>query len=290
MEWKKQYAEVVRNHIGLVLLLDLMVKFYDLGQMYMDQQSNIQSRKIDQLISREKLAEAIIEHDLPIGNAIKEHFYCGIQKVYFREKEKLKQVLAKIPNRENSSNLDEVMKDMAARMFNKFQKYWNRYSLVLSFGAILDPRFKMQLLEYCFSKVNSSSAEAQAATIKLKLYKLYEQYANNQIGATAPTTWSKPTEEGSQSKQKKSTLFAEFKEFEGTLVCIAGKSELDLYLEKKKLDYQTFHEMDVIKYWKDNEKKYLDLSIMARDVLSVPITTVASELAFSIGDEDELLK
>jgi len=37
---------------------------------------------------------------------------------------------------------------------------------------------------------------------------LYEQYANNQIGATAPTTWSKPTEEGSQSKQKKSTLFA----------------------------------------------------------------------------------
>jgi len=66
----------------------------------------------------------------------------------------------------------------------------------------------MQLLEYCFSKVNSSSAKAQAATIKLKLYNLYEQYANNQIGTTAPTTWSKPTEEGSQSKQKKSTLFA----------------------------------------------------------------------------------
>ncbi|KAH0696240.1 hypothetical protein KY290_013595 [Solanum tuberosum] len=119
---------------------------------------------------------------------------------------------------------------------------------------------------------------------------LYEQYANNQIGATAPTTWSKPTEEGSQSKQKKSTLFAEFKEFEGTSVCIAGKSKLDLYLEEKKLNYQTFHEMDVIKYWKDNEKKYPDLSIMARDVLSVPITTVASESAFSIGDEDKLLK
>ncbi|KAH0705728.1 hypothetical protein KY289_010804 [Solanum tuberosum] len=123
--------------------------------------------------------------------------------------------------------------------------------------------------------VNSSSAKAQAAPIKLKLYKLYEQYANNQIGAADPTTWSKPIEERSQSKQKKSTLFAEFKEFEGTLVCIAGKSELDLYLEEKKLDYQTFHEMDVIKYWKDNEKKYPDLSVMARDVLSVPFTTIA---------------
>ncbi|XP_049358705.1 zinc finger BED domain-containing protein RICESLEEPER 2-like [Solanum verrucosum] len=159
--------------------------------------------------------------------------------------------------KENSSNLDEVIMEMAIRMFNKFQKYWNRYSLVLTFGAILDLRFKMQLLEYCFSKVNYSLAKAQATTIKLKLYKLYEQYANNQIGATAPTTWSKPIEEGSQSKQKKSTLFAEFKEFEGTSVCIAGKSELDLYLEEKKLDYQTFHEMDVIKYWKDNEKNIL---------------------------------
>ncbi|XP_015158388.1 zinc finger BED domain-containing protein RICESLEEPER 4-like [Solanum tuberosum] len=378
-------------------------------------QGNIQSRKIDQLISREKLVEAIIEHDLPlcisrIGNAIKEHFYCGCPESVFQRERKLKQVLAKIPNRvcltsdcwttgvelaatiydclkewgidrkvfsitldnatnndsmqtilkghlglqksllcdgeffhvrcsahilnlivqeglkaandalfgiresvkyvkgsdgrmrkfdqcvkqvgistilglrldvttrwnstssyptsnlyfmqvwkiecllkENSSNLDEVIKEMAVRMFNKFQKYWNRYSLVLSFGAILDPRFKMQLLEHCVSKVNSL-AKAQAATIKLKLYKLYEQYANNQIGATAPTTWSKPIEEGSQSKQKKFTFFAEFKEFEGTLVCIAGKSELDLYLEEKKLDYQTFHEMDVIKYWKDNEK------------------------------------
>lgn len=71
--------------------------------------------------------------------------------------------------------------------------------------------------------------------------------------------------------------------FEGTSSCNAGKSELDLYLEVQKLDYETFQEMDVVKYWKDSEKKYPYLSVMARDVLSVPITTVASESAFSIG-------
>ncbi|KAM3380806.1 hypothetical protein P3S68_006379 [Capsicum galapagoense] len=42
-----------------------MLKYHDLGQMSMDQQGNIHLRKINQMISHEKLAEAIIEHDLP---------------------------------------------------------------------------------------------------------------------------------------------------------------------------------------------------------------------------------
>ncbi|KAM3382957.1 zinc finger BED domain-containing protein DAYSLEEPER [Capsicum galapagoense] len=185
--------------------------------------------------------------------------------------------------KENLSSFDEVIKEMAARMFKKFQKYWNRFSLVLSFGASLDLCFKTQLLEFCFSKVDASSAKENVATIEKKMHKLYEQYENNQIGTEiASTVQCKPIEEGRQSKQKKFTLFAEFEEFESTSICNAGKSELTLYLEEQKLDYESFQEMDVIKYWKDNEKKYPNLSVMARDVLSIPITLVASESAFSI--------
>ncbi|KAM3381042.1 hypothetical protein P3S68_006615 [Capsicum galapagoense] len=88
------------------------------------------------------------------------------------------------------------------------------------------------------------------------MHKLYEQYENNQNGSgPVITIQRKPVEEESRSKEKKSILFAEFKVFENTSVCNAGKSELTLYLEEQKLDYESFQEMDAIKYWKDNEKK-----------------------------------
>ena len=41
--------------------------------------------------------------------------------------------------------------------------------------------------------------------------------------------------------------------------------------------------MNVLHFWKANQFRYPELSIMARDVLSIPISTIASESAFSVG-------
>ena len=57
------------------------------------------------------------------------------------------------------------------------------------------------------------------------------------------------------------------------------KSELDKYLsEDNEEDKKGF---DILKWWKDNENRFPVLSRMARDLLAVPIPTVASESAFS---------
>lgn len=66
---------------------------------------------------------------------------------------------------------------------------------------------------------------------------------------------------------------------------VLGKNELDIYFDDELLELNEEHseDFDVLLYWKFNEKKFLILSIMARDVLSIPITIVASESSFSIG-------
>ncbi|XP_059285570.1 zinc finger BED domain-containing protein DAYSLEEPER-like [Lycium ferocissimum] len=133
----------------------------------------------------------------------------------------------------------ELFKEMASRMSKKFDKYWSKYSVVLSFGAILDPRLKLQLLRYCYSKVDDASAQEKVETMKKKLYKLYEHYANSQIGATTSTILCKPTQERSRSKQKESRLFDEFKMFESESFCNV-ESLIGPYLEEMKSDYRSF--------------------------------------------------
>ena len=58
---------------------------------------------------------------------------------------------------------------------------------------------------------------------------------------------------------------------------------MDLYLDEGNLDPKFFDKLDVLSYWRDRRDRYPNLPKMACDVLSIPITTVASEFAFSLG-------
>ena len=58
------------------------------------------------------------------------------------------------------------------------------------------------------------------------------------------------------------------------------QSQFDIYLDE---GCCVGNDLDVLEYWKLHKHRFLELAIMACDILSIPITTVASESSFSIG-------
>lgn len=60
--------------------------------------------------------------------------------------------------KENFNNEDDVIKEMATKIHEKFKKYWYLYSVVLVFGAILDRRMKLQVLKLYYTKLDPYSS------------------------------------------------------------------------------------------------------------------------------------
>ena len=58
------------------------------------------------------------------------------------------------------------------------------------------------------------------------------------------------------------------------------QSQLGIYLDEGSY---VGNDLDVLEYWKLNKHRFPELAIMACDILSIPITTIASESSFSIG-------
>ncbi|KAF7801124.1 zinc finger BED domain-containing protein RICESLEEPER 2-like [Senna tora] len=186
------------------------------------------------------------------------------------------------------TNEDEVIRDMTHRMKVKFDKYWSEYSEVLAFGAILDPRSKLEFLQFCYSEIDPLTSEVKVQNVRMKLYKLYKQYEKrDEESSSTPQSQlgfvgSLKSTAGSENPIKTENVFCRFKNFKNHTSSSAGKSELDQYLDEAALDSDFYEDLEVLQYWKDVQKRFPHLSIMARDVLSIPITTVASESAFSM--------
>ena len=72
-----------------------------------------------------------------------------------------------------------------------------------------------------------------------------------------------------------------FANFDNVGVSNCRNSELDKYFDEYRLDHTI--ELDILSWWKMNKNRFPSLCNMARDILSIPITTVVSESCFSMG-------
>ncbi|KAG7581784.1 hAT-like transposase RNase-H fold [Arabidopsis suecica] len=170
---------------------------------------------------------------------------------------------------------------MAMEMQIKFAKYWKDYSLILAIGAVLDPRLKVKMLEVAYQKVDPTTSALKIKELEKNLEMIFKAYQTSSPGVSGTTNPHDLLSESPLEDDFDNDLF----ELERSIEAGVNntKSHLDIYLAEPRLEWKAFPNLDVLRYWKDNQHRLGDLALMALDILSIPITTVSSESAFSIG-------
>ncbi|KAK6158982.1 hypothetical protein DH2020_006296 [Rehmannia glutinosa] len=217
------------------------------------------------------------------------HIFSGVNyptsNLFLPEVWKIRQIL-----NEKSGNDNKVyVQKLALRMREKFDKYWGDCNLLMAMGAVFDPRYKMKLVEFCYSKIYPvSKAREEIELVLSSLHKLYVEYvancASNSVKLNDVNSFVTNVDGGrTKGKSKGRTEFELWAQKLDTIV--PNKSELDIYLEEGLYVCKDGVDTDfnALDWWKANTLKFRTLNNMARDILSIPITTVASESAFSAG-------
>ncbi|CAH9083945.1 unnamed protein product [Cuscuta epithymum] len=161
---------------------------------------------------------------------------------------------------------DPFVSSLTKPMKDKFDEYWKSCCLVLAIAVVMDPRFKMMLVDFSFKKIYGEEASEYVRIVDEGAHELFLEYVSEEAGMRGAVK----TEDAGATGN--GLGFSDFDMYIMETTSQLAKSELDQYLEESLLP--RVHEFDVIGWWKVNRKKYPTLSKMARDVLTVPVCTV----------------
>ncbi|KAL0313153.1 UNVERIFIED_CONTAM: putative AC transposase [Sesamum radiatum] len=231
------------------------------------------------------LLDKLPKHEMPLDGKVTEMFSGTLyptSNFYFP---KLCDIKVKLDEWMKSPNV--LVQDMALRMLGKYDKYWDVCHILMGVAAVLDPRYKMNLVEFFFRKIYRESASFKIDEVRQNCYDLLLDYqskcctlneSGSSIGGEKNTMSS--VVDGDVNVDESLDEFEEFvvsKITSGTNVTVTA--ELDMYLEESLLPRT--RDFDILNWWKTNGVKFPTLQKMARDILAIPVSTVASESAFS---------
>uniref|UniRef100_A0A803MPJ3 hAT-like transposase RNase-H fold domain-containing protein n=1 Tax=Chenopodium quinoa TaxID=63459 RepID=A0A803MPJ3_CHEQI len=135
---------------------------------------------------------------------------------------------------ETSKDPHEFLAQMVLPMLEKFDKYWSEYNIYLACAAILDPRFKLKFVEYCFDKIYGlDEAMYKVEKVLNTLRSLYNEYklTFSTSPIVAPSTTS-------------------------------SRIEDENFFD----DYQSYN---ILEYWQQNVVRFPELAILTRDLLTI---------------------
>jgi hypothetical protein len=194
------------------------------------------------------------------------------------------------------------------RMKDKFDKYWGIWhindknkesmnekgkgkgkgkekekeniNLMIFVASIVDPRYKLSpythaVIEEIFGQERGLLVWAAVTTCVNALFEEYTKlYAPAEVTAEVEDS---TTSKGGRQGMLKDVIAKKLKMNNGA--SSNSKSELDKYLAEDTEDVEM--KLDILAWWKINESRFPVLAHLARDALAIPISSVASESAFS---------
>ena len=141
----------------------------------------------------------------------------------------------------------------------------------------------LDLLAHC----NNISYIAYLAKIKSELHKLYDKY-ECRFGAARPARTTHSSGLTSKRKQAWGRIFGGSGS-SGTSISTSfssvssgGISELTAYLDSDNVVAYD-DDFDVLNWWHEHKLTFPVLSMLAKDIMSVPVSTTSSESTFSLS-------
>jgi hypothetical protein len=191
---------------------------------------------------------------------------------YFHEIWSVKMLLKK-----HAMSKNKVIASMVSKMQKKFDKYWTESYLANCIPVILDPRYKLELIEFRIKQAFGDKAGDHLEKVEMVLNSLFEEYYNKMGESFADHSGREfHVDEVAAVDNPLADWEAHLK-----VKKKQATSELDTYLtgdlHPPKKDF------DILEWWEMHSINYPVLSCIARDVLAIQASTVASESSFSAG-------
>ncbi|KAG6484252.1 hypothetical protein ZIOFF_061047 [Zingiber officinale] len=199
-------------------------------------------------------------------------------------------------DRKRHDDSNPILKEVACAMKLKFDKYWgnwNNINPLIFIGNILDSRNKLQMMKVIVRKLGGTptSVKEFVDSVKQSLVTLWMEYKGiNDILNVESQDMQIECDDGYGSTSGGGgpggglcdELFddVEAQNEEEQLQEISN--EVDKYLADE-IEKRSNKSFNLLEWWKGSETRYPILSMIAKDVFSIPCSTVASESAFSLG-------
>ncbi|XP_010513423.1 PREDICTED: zinc finger BED domain-containing protein RICESLEEPER 2-like [Camelina sativa] len=195
-------------------------------------------------------------------------------------------------------NSNEKVRKDAHTMRDKFEKYWdgliNMNPLVIV-ASVFDPRNKMQFANLCIEQLygkDTVECKQLTSSVSSVMKKLYEEYNFRHSkpieveepadSEPAPTTTCELSDDDDEDGCERMEVI--YNKLVNSKRKVDGCSELDIYLNEKtemRVETTLGFPYDVLSWWKCNSQKFPILSEVAKDVLAIQVSSVASESVFS---------